>query len=349
METHSKETERNSIRAPREIPLVLALLVLSSWLVFSASSFASESGEMKRILVLCSFRYGLPANELADANDRVIHGIRATFGKAMGDRVAFYTERMDISELPDDRYFETLRDAYRKRYADQRIDLIVAVNFRALTFLRRYGEELWQNTPIVFSGVDVGRRGQLEHLEPNITGVLQKSNMNRILDTILTIHPDARRLAVVAGASETDQFTESIIRKAFRDYSGRLEIVYLNDLALDTLLGRLAKLPSNSVVFYSTMIADGKGNPAPLNTLPLVSHASNAPIYGLFDAYVGHGIVGGYVASHEGQGTAAAELALRILAGERPEDIPFQEKFVNVNLFDWRQLEALGHRQEGPA
>ena len=99
METHSKETERNSIRAPREIPLVLALLVLSSWLVFSASSFASESGEMKRILVLYSFRFGIAANELVDVNAVVGESLQATLEKDLGGRVALYSERMDVSVL----------------------------------------------------------------------------------------------------------------------------------------------------------------------------------------------------------------------------------------------------------
>ena len=45
METHSKETARNNIRTPRDMRLAFALLVLSTWLVFSASSFATESGK----------------------------------------------------------------------------------------------------------------------------------------------------------------------------------------------------------------------------------------------------------------------------------------------------------------
>ena len=247
MEKHGKETARNSIRTPWEIRLALALLVLSTWLVFGASSLASESAEMKQILVLYSFRFGIAANELVDVNAVVGASLKATLEKDLGGRLALYSERMDISVLPDDRYFETLRDVYRKKYADQRMDLIVAVNFRALDFLMRQGEEIWPNTPVVFCGVDVGRRrrGQLEHLVPNITGVLQKSNIDRILETILEINPDTRQVAVVAGTYEIDRFAEDVVREGFRKYSDRVEIVYLNDLELNTLLNRLAKLPSN--------------------------------------------------------------------------------------------------------
>ncbi len=68
METHSKETARSSIRTPRDLRIAFGLLVLFTWLVFSASSFASESDGTKRVLILYSFRYGLSANVLMDAN-----------------------------------------------------------------------------------------------------------------------------------------------------------------------------------------------------------------------------------------------------------------------------------------
>ena len=342
METHGEETAKNSIRTPRAMRLALVLLVLSTWLVFSASSYASESSEMKRVLVLYSFRYGLVASELLDLNVIVRQGIRETLKGAMGGRLALYSERMEASELPEDRYFEKLRDEYRRRYAGQRIDLILVVNFRGLTFLIRHGEEIWPDTPIVFCGVDMGRREQLKQLNPNITGVIQDSKKRDIVETIFEIHPDTRRVAVVMGTSETDQFIGRLYREVFRDYEDKIEIIYMDDLGFEKMLERVANLPSNSIVLYATLIMDGDGKPAPMNALPLVSRASSVPVYGELDAYVGHGIVGGRVNSFQGQGTAAAELGLRILAGERPEDIPVQKKYLNVSLFDWRQLKRWG-------
>lgn len=345
MKTPSKETGRNSIRTPRKMRPALALLVLSTWLVFSASSFASELGEMKRVLVLYSFRYGLVASELLDLNAIVGQGIRETLKGAMGRRFALYSERMDSSELPEDRYFDKLRDDYLRRYAGQRIDLILVVNFRALTFLIRHGGEIWPDTPIVFCGVDMGRREQLKQLKqlnPNITGIIQDSKKRDIVETIFEIHPDTRRVAVIMGTSETDQFIGRLYREVLRDYEDRVEIIYMDDLGFEKMLKRVANLPLNSIVLYATLIMDGDGKPAPMNALPLLSATSNAPFYGDLDVYVGHGLVGGRVNSFEGQGTAAAELGLRILAGERPEDISIQKKYLNISLFDWRQLKRWG-------
>jgi len=136
MEKHSEETARNIIQAPREMRLALALLVLSTWLVFSASSFASEPGETKRVLILYSFKYGLSANVLMDGNKVTGDVIQATMEEGVAHGIGFYSARMDVSALPGNRYFEELRDVYRKKYDGQPIDLIIAVNYRALLEFR---------------------------------------------------------------------------------------------------------------------------------------------------------------------------------------------------------------------
>ena len=71
-------------------------------------------------MVLAASPYPSPASELADANGIVGSGIRATLEEAMPGNIAIYSERMDVSALPEERYFEDLRDAYRKRYAGER-------------------------------------------------------------------------------------------------------------------------------------------------------------------------------------------------------------------------------------
>src|SRR5262249_16881647 len=65
---------------------------------------------------------------------------------------------------------------------------------------------------------------------------------------------------------------------------------------------------------------------------PLVK-SSNAPIYGIAVSYLGKGIVGGSLLDQEGMGREAADLALRILRGERVGDIPVSEPKWLVAIF----------------
>jgi transcriptional regulator with GAF, ATPase, and Fis domain len=342
METHSKETARNSIQTTWEMRLAFVFLVLSTWLVFSASSFASESGETKHVLILYSFRYGLSANAMMDGNKVTSRAIQTTMEKGTAHDIAFHSERMDVSALPENRYFEELRDAYRKKYADQPIDLIIAQNYRALKFLINHGEELWPNTPILFGGVEEGRREQLKQLRPNITGIFGNARFGDMLDTIFKIHPDTQQIIVIIGASKTERFIETRTRQAFRKSVGRVDFTYLSDLGFDAILGRVSDLPPNSIVLFLTLIQDGEGKLVPENALPLISRVSNAPVYGLFDLYVGYGIVGGSVYSIEDRGIRIGKVGVRILAGEKPRDIPFGTGQRHLNLYDWRQLKRWG-------
>ena len=342
MKTHRKETARNSIRAPREMRLALALLVLSSWLVFSASSFASESGETKRVLILYSFRYGLSGNGLMDANMLTSSAIQATMEEGSEHGIAFHSERMNISALSENRYFEELRDAYRKKYDGLPIDLIIAVNYRALNFLNNHGEELWPKTPILFCGIEKGRREQLKQLRPNITGLFADARFGDMLDTIFKIHPKTQKITVIIGTSETERFIETRVRQSFREYIGRADFISLSNLGFDAILNRVTDLTPNSIVLFLTLLQDGEGKPVPENALPLISRMSNVPVYGLFDVYVGHGIVGGSLYSVENRGIMVGKMGVRILAGEKPRDIPIGTGQRHFNLYDWRQLKRWG-------
>ena len=73
-----------------------------------------------------------------------------------------------------------------------------------------------------------------------------------------------------------------------------------------------------------------------------ISATSPAPVYGLYDTLLGHGIVGGSLASAESQGKLAGGLAVRVLKGERPEDIPLVGLDTVQLKFDARELKRLG-------
>jgi signal transduction histidine kinase len=260
----------------------------------------------------------------------------------LAQKVAFHSERMDISTLPEKNYFEVLRDTYRKKYAGQPMDLIIAVNFRALNFLDRHAEDLWPKIPILFCGVEEGRRKQLNQLRSNITGIFANARFGDMLDTVFKIHPDTQQVMVIVGSSNTDRFIENRVRKSYGKFSDRADFTYLSDYSFDAILSKVTDLPPDSIVMFLTLLEDGEGKTVPENALHLISRASNAPVYGLFDVYVGHGIVGGTVYSVEDRGNRIGLLGVRILAGEKARDIPFETGQKHFNLYDWRQLQRWG-------
>ena len=75
--------------------------------------------------------------------------------------------------------------------------------------------------------------------------------------------------------------------------------------------------------------------------MPLVVGAANAPIFVVDDVDLGEGTVGGYLISWVIDGQVAAKMAVRVLSGEKPENIPIVRNN-NVYMFDWRALRRWG-------
>ena len=65
------------------------------------------------------------------------------------------------------------------------------------------------------------------------------------------------------------------------------------------------------------------------------------PIYSSLDTYIGKGVVGGMMRSDISIATRVGEVTLRILEGEKPEDIPVEAARISP-IFDWRQVQRWG-------
>src|SRR5260370_8160699 len=112
------------------------------------------------------------------------------------------------------------------------------------------------------------------------------------------------------------------------------------------LLGRLRHLPDHSVVLHLGMLRDAGGKQFidATEAGPMVVQAANASVFTFSDSNLGHGEVGGNVFNLADEGTVAAATALRILRGEKPQDIPIV-RTVNIYMFDWRALKRWGMKE----
>src|SRR5205085_10798150 len=134
-------------------------------------------------------------------------------------------------------------------------------------------------------------------------GVPIRMDLGRTLDLALQFHPDTRRVFVIAGNAPFDREWEAEARRTFRLHEDRWEFVYLTGLPMDELLGRVANLPEQSIIYYLHIHQDGTGQPFfPAEALDRLAARANAPIYGHVDTYVGRGAVGGRVFTFETEG-----------------------------------------------
>lgn len=253
-------------------------------------------------------------------------------------------EYLDLARFEDPAHRQSLAAFLERKYARQRVDLVMAGLASSLDFVVEYRQRIFPGVPVVFIAVDEQEIGG-RTLPPDVIGVPARMDLAGTLDLGLRSIPETRQVFVVVGRSSFDAHWEARARDALGPFEQKVTLTYLAGLPMDELLARVRVLPPNSIIQYLHIFEDGTGKTfIPAEALDLLSAAANAPIFGHVDSYVGRGIVGGRVMSFEAEGTRAAELGLRILAGERPEAVAKDATRLdsNVSMVDWRQMRRWG-------
>jgi signal transduction histidine kinase len=229
----------------------------------------------------------------------------------------------------------------RKKHYAGRLDLVMSME-AAQGFVRRYRQVLWPGVPIVNFGtsVDVLRNGPTG---ANSTGVPFDLDEAGTLRLARRLQPDAERLVLVAGSSAYDRGGAARLERAAAREGDGLEVETLFGRSLSLVLDRVSRLPRRSIVLYSTISLDSDGQVfVPTLVAEMISRASTAPVYGIWESHLGRGIVGGSMESLAAHGRRAARVALAVLRGTPADDIPVVPPPRPIAIVDWRQMERFG-------
>jgi PAS domain S-box-containing protein len=268
-------------------------------------------------------------------------GFQATLYKELAANLDLHIEYLDSIRFPGEEYQAAFRDFLRRKYAGQNFDLIIAVLGPAIRAVLPPGRELFPGVPLVFCLLPETLKGM--KLGPQVASVVVKLNPKGTVELALKAQPDTRQVVIIAGKSQEDLYVESLARQELREYEGRVAFAYLSGLPLEEVLKRVTNLPRETIILYLTMFEDGLGRKfLPMDALARIAPVANAPIYGLVEGELDRGVVGGSVLSFTLAGRESAELALRVLRGERPGDIPIVEGKATLPMVDWRQLQRWG-------
>jgi signal transduction histidine kinase len=263
--------------------------------------------------------------------------LRASLYQGQDDPITIYSEVMDIARFGGPGYDAVLRDYLREKYKDKKLGVIVAHGSAALELLLRLRDELWPGVPVVFALVDELRLAQLK-LPPDVTGHTVRLKFEHVVRMAQTMVPGLKRIALVGDKLEGQPFFGHFAREipAFKD---RFEFIDLTGLPLEEVRERVAHLPDNTAIYYSAVYRSQDGRIyISRDALPFIAEKTNRPIVSSSETHLGFGSAGGMMAMPVPTGEEAGKLALRILAGERAQDIPIAPGQNVKPLFDWREL-----------
>jgi len=323
-----RRTKRSSRR--RLLLILSSFLLLGCFALFTPTSYGQT--QTKRVLILTGYDPSHPAVSI------ILQNITSTIRSGSKDRVEFFYEFQENIRIPNSKYETEMVSYLQRKYEGEHISLVLTLGAPALKFLLDHESEVFSQVPKVYYFHDQ-REEIARSLWPRVTGVWANLELSKDVEMLLDLQPDTRSIVVVSGNSPQDKFLLEEAHIAFHEYEDRLRFTYLSDLTIEELRGNIAALPPHTVVIYLSFFADRMGNSfSGPEALSFVAPTSSAPIYGISETYMGAGIVGGALLDFELLGRTTGQVALRIMAGEKPENIAPQT-VPTVPRFDFRQLQ----------
>lgn len=327
--------------------LVAGLLLVATMACRGGTASAPEpaptptSGHAKRVLILMGVDPALPAmRQFDDAFQRTLQS-RNPGG------VTFFTDTLDTLRFPYAGIAPEFLALARKKYAAQRVDLVVGVGDGALDFIRDHARELWPGAPVILAGLDDGRTDRSK-LPPAAASMLWRLDIDGTLAMIERLQPALKRLIIVGGNIELDR---DVTRRVAERAAGhpRWQTESWNAFSIAALRSRLAELDPGSAVVFTSMYRDSDGRPTfPVDALGRIAETSSAPIYGLYGTFIGRGAAAGSVVDFAASARQAAGLATALLNGQ---PVPASTPLAPTGcVADYTQLQLHGlHVSDLPA
>src|SRR5215213_5458141 len=123
----------------------------------------------------------------------------------------------------------------------------------------------------------------------------------------------------------------------------RVVVTYYSELSFGEILDRAATIANNSAIFWQLMNVDAAGVVHDSDTAFRKLHTvSKAPIFSSQGGFFGHGAVGGPMYSVEYMSRQTAKIAVRVMAGEKPEEIKVEPSGFARPKYDWREMVRWG-------
>ncbi len=320
-------------RTGRRFPRV----ALTGLLVFGAAASAAAQ-PVRQVLVLQSVDRGNLPIDAFTASFRVELDLRADKPVNVIQVVVGQTGLVRASE-------QAVLDYIRSTFIDRpKPDLIMPVGGPAAVFARKYRQQLFPDTPLLFAAVDQRYLGDAP-LGGNETAVVVDNDFSRAIETVLQVLPQTRQVFMVMGSGQIGQFWHRELEKQFSRFHDRLTFVWFDDLSFPEILRRCASLPADSAILYVTFGTDATGAAYADERVVADLHAkADAPLFAAHSVYLGAGIVGGSLLSIEDLSRDTADVAVRLLNGAPPRSLTVAPRTPGPPIFDWREL----HRWDIP-
>ena len=251
---------------------------------------------------------------------QITRGVKRAFEFASVDCEVFH---MDTKRRSDLEWKRQAGEAAAEVVLQWKPDVVIAVDDNAQEyFAKRYAG---QNDPqIIFCGVNADP-AKYGYPAANVTGILERPYYAATIDILLEILPEARRLAVITDNSPTSAGAIEYMRQ--HQQTSMTPVCWETPNTFEEWKASILKVQDSAdaiatYMYHTVGQPDASQNMEPRDVMRWTVENSRIPLIGFFVFAVDDGALCGMVESGVEHGSEAGRLALQILNGTKPSDLP---------------------------
>ncbi|MBW9115486.1 sensor histidine kinase [Rhizobium cauense] len=311
--------------------LAVALCILSGG-GEAASQALPMAGRVPRVLILYPYDERIVATTVAG------EALRARLIQATNSKIDLFSEFLDLSRFPEPEHVARMGAYLAEKYADHRPDVVVALGKESASFIGKNRNSIAPGAKIVVAGFGSSAADKIG-LSKDVLGAFSIFDILKTAQMARSLQPSARHLFIVGGSSDFDREWLASARNALSEFSAFYETTYLEDLTIDEFVDRAARVPADSIILALTVFKDRDGrNFIPREALRQIAMTANAPVYGPYETYLDHGVVGGSTVTFDALGQTVGNLVLDAIAGKPAQNVDAPQTY----FADFRQLQRWG-------
>lgn len=319
---------------PKEISgtgiFITAIILLLIFASQSASAVSNDSDEYE-ILYINSYHQG------HDWSDNIAKGVTDYF-KDDND-VKIFTEYMDTKQYPQEAHLENLYSLYFEKYKNRQFDAIITSDDNALFFVLKHQKNLFQDTPVIFCGVNEVP-ADFQEKYPKVTGILESLPIKETIDTAIKVNPKPlKEIYIITDTTETGLSYRILTDDIIQNYP-QVRFTQIYNITMNQLSYDVKNLPKDLAIIYIAFNRDSEGNTfTNKEAVNQISKNSDVPIYTMTDYLLYSDVAGGIVVSSYDHGYQASEIAHEVIRGRNPSDIAIEKDSKYYPAFNYETLE----------